>query len=56
MRDIHHAGNRAEVYILLRVYDIESAAIAMEVYLDPEQMRLDRTLRFTADTWSVVPC
>jgi hypothetical protein len=55
MRDIHNANDRSEVYILFRVYGIESAGIGMKVYLDPEQMRLDKTLLFTGETWSVIP-
>jgi hypothetical protein len=56
MRDIHNAGNHSEVYVLFRVYEIDGAGIAMKVYLDPEQMRLDKALLFTEETWSVVPC
>lgn len=56
MVKIHNAHDRSEVYILLRVYEIESADIAMVVYVDPVQLRLENTLRFTADTWTVVPC
>jgi hypothetical protein len=56
MRDIHNAGDRSEVYVLLRVYEIDGAGIAMRVYLDPEQMRLDEALLFIGETWSVVPC
>jgi hypothetical protein len=55
MGDIHNAGNRSEVYILLRVYKIDGAGIGMMVYLDPERMRIDEDLRFTGETWSVVP-
>jgi hypothetical protein len=55
MRDTHNADDRSEVYMLLRVYEIDSAGIGMEVYLDPEQMRLDGTLLFTGETWSVIP-
>lgn len=55
MRDIHNAGDRSAVYILLRVYEIGGAGSAMKAYFDPEQMRLDETLLFTGETWSVVP-
>lgn len=56
MRDIHNAGDRSEVYMLLRVFEIDGAGVGMKVYLDPERMRLDETLLFTGETWSVVPC
>lgn len=55
MRDIHNARDGSKVYMLLRVHDIEGAGISMKVYLDPEQLRLDKTLVFTAETWSVIP-
>jgi len=44
-----------EVYMVLRVFDIESSRPGMCVYLDPEQLRLDGGLVFTGETWSVVP-
>lgn len=55
MRDIHRAEDHSEVYMILRVFEIESKRIGMSVYLDPEQLRLDECLAFTGETWSVVP-
>ena len=59
MGTIHNAnvvaGHPREIYMVLRVFDIESNRPGMCVYLDPEQLRLDGSLRFIGETWSVVP-
>lgn len=55
MRDVHYTNDHSAVYMILRVFEIESARIGMRVYLDPEQLRLDERLEFTGETWSVVP-
>lgn len=56
MTETHAAVGRSEVYMILRVSDIESRGQqSMAVYLDPEQLRLEGRLSFTAETWSVVP-
>ncbi len=55
MRNTHGADGRPEVYMILRVSEIESSRPCMAVYLNPEQLRLDGRLLFTAETWSVVP-
>ena len=59
MGDIHRRNDGVthamEVYMVLRVFDIESSRPGMCVYLDPEQLRLDGGLVFTGETWSVVP-
>ncbi|KAK3941989.1 hypothetical protein QBC46DRAFT_257257 [Diplogelasinospora grovesii] len=55
MRDVHDADQHAQVYMILRVFEIESGGIGMSVYLDPERLRLDGRLVFTGETWSVVP-
>lgn len=55
MRDTHAADGHSEVYMILRVSDIESSRPRMAVYLDPEQLQLEGRLLFTAETWSVVP-
>ena len=54
MRKAHGSG-RSEVYIVMRVFELESRCPQMRLYLDPEQLRLDDELEFTAETWSVVP-
>jgi hypothetical protein len=58
MRDVHgraQQGVRSEVYMIMRVFDIESSRPGVSVYFDPEQMRLDGELDFTGESWSVVP-
>lgn len=44
-----------EVYIILRVFNLDNDDIDMRIYVDPEGMRAARTLDFTAESWSVVP-
>lgn len=43
------------VYMIFRVFKVTSGNIGMEVYFDPEKLRQERRLIFTADTWSVRP-
>ncbi|KAK4038181.1 hypothetical protein C8A01DRAFT_17707 [Parachaetomium inaequale] len=47
-------GFESPVYMIMRVSEIDSRP-CMAVYLDPEKMRLERRLVFTAQTWSVIP-
>ncbi|VUC26126.1 unnamed protein product [Clonostachys rosea] len=55
MQNIHSIGDRSEVYMILRVFWLDSNNIGMRVYLDPEQMRQDGGLVFTGETWSIIP-
>lgn len=56
MKNIHTEAGRSEVYMILRVFEIESEGqIGMTVYVDPEQMKLDEELIFTGESWSVIP-
>lgn len=55
MQRIHNSEDRSEVYMILRVFNLNTDRIGMCVYLDPEQLRQDRWLLFTGQTWSVVP-
>jgi hypothetical protein len=41
------------VYVVLRVFNIEGD-IGLRLYVDPAELE-DTELRFTAETWSVVP-
>ncbi|KAJ5533062.1 hypothetical protein N7494_009614 [Penicillium frequentans] len=43
------------VYMIFRVSKVTSDNIGMKLYFDPEQLRQERRLVFTADTWSVRP-
>lgn len=51
------SGNTDEVYVIFRVYDLGRAdrPLGLNVYLDPETLRLEGQLEFTASTWAVVP-
>ncbi|KAL8345646.1 hypothetical protein RB601_005608 [Gaeumannomyces tritici] len=55
MKHSHAGTNRRKVYMIARVFDIGGSRTGMRVYVDPEQMRLDNALAFTAEAWSVVP-
>lgn len=55
MRRTHATPNRSEIYMILRVFWLNSDHIGMSVYFDPEQLRQDERLLFTAQTWSVTP-
>lgn len=55
MRRTHTTPNRSEIYMILRVFWLNSDNIGMSVYFDPEQLRQDGRLLFTAQTWSVTP-
>lgn len=55
MKNYHAGANRSEVYMIARVFDIGGSRTGMRLYVDPEQLRLDNALEFTAETWSVVP-
>ncbi|KAL6898616.1 hypothetical protein GGI43DRAFT_408166 [Trichoderma evansii] len=55
MRRTHTTPNRSEIYMILRVFWLNTDNIGMCVYFDPEQLRQDGQLLFTAQTWSVTP-
>ncbi|CAH0025380.1 unnamed protein product [Clonostachys rhizophaga] len=55
MKNIHNIEDRSEVYMILRVFWLDSNNIGMRVYLDPEQMRQEGGLIFTGETWSITP-
>ncbi|KAL7921353.1 hypothetical protein ACQKWADRAFT_124514 [Trichoderma austrokoningii] len=55
MRRTHATPNCSEIYMVLRVFWLNSDNIGMCVYTDPEQLRQDGRLLFTAQTWSVTP-
>jgi hypothetical protein len=56
MENIHTGAGQREVYMILRVFEIESEGqIGMKVYVDPEQLKLDEELIFTGESWSVIP-
>ena len=55
MRDMYYEEEHSKVYLIVRVFEIESQSIGMKVYLDPEKLRQHGNLVFTGEKWSVVP-
>ncbi|KAI0136379.1 ino80 chromatin remodeling complex protein [Xylariales sp. AK1849] len=49
------AESRDTIYVIFRVYNLGQDNMGVRIYLDPETLRLSEQLRFTAETWSVVP-
>ena len=50
----HDNGNLKTVYVVFRVFNLGSDNIGLRVLVDPESMRLQDELSFTAESWSVV--
>ena len=49
-------GQRAaEVYIILRVFNLGQGRIGMRLYVDPETMRRNGELQFAAEQYTVIP-
>lgn len=46
--------NRASVYMIFRVFNLEAENIGLRVLVDPESLRNREQLSFTAESWSVV--
>jgi hypothetical protein len=47
--------NTEEVYVIIRVFNLDKDTIGMRVYVDPAAMDVTGQLKFTAEQWSVVP-
>ena len=45
----------AEVYIILRVFNLDRDKIDMQLYVDPAGMEERGELQFTSESYSVVP-
>lgn len=45
----------AEVYIILRVFNLDKDKIDMRLYVDPAGMKERGELQFTSESYSVVP-
>ncbi|KAK7425103.1 hypothetical protein QQX98_000017 [Neonectria punicea] len=43
------------VYLVARVFNMNKSTVDLRVYLNPEKLRQESHLAFTAETWSVVP-
>jgi len=46
---------RKQLYILFRVYGLDSGRVSMKVYVDPEIARRDGRLEFEPENWTVAP-
>ncbi|KAK4445770.1 hypothetical protein QBC34DRAFT_412648 [Podospora aff. communis PSN243] len=47
-------GNRASVYMIFRVFNLEAEDVGLRVLVDPESLRTRDQLSFTVESWSVV--
>lgn len=45
----------AEVYVLVRVFNLEREDVGLRVYVDPERYKRAGVLAFNVDTWIVKP-
>lgn len=43
------------VYLIARVFNMTKSNVDLRIYVNPERMRQDEGLVFTAETWSVIP-
>ncbi|KAK7947853.1 uncharacterized protein PG986_008739 [Apiospora aurea] len=48
-------GNRDKIYVIFRVYNLGYDNMDVRIYIDPEELRVSERLKFTAESWSVVP-
>jgi len=43
------------IYVIFRVVNLDKDTVNFKIYMDPERLRQEEELIFTADTWSVRP-
>jgi hypothetical protein len=43
------------IYMIFRVFNMGNDSIGVRIYMDPDRMRREGRLRFTADRWTVTP-
>ena len=55
MQRIHHSEDHSEIYMVFRVFWLNSDRIGLRVYTDPEQLRQNGRLLFRGKTWAVTP-
>ena len=48
-------SDAAEIYVVLRVFNLGKPNMGMRVYVDPEYLRQESKLEFTAESWTVIP-
>jgi hypothetical protein len=44
-----------EVYVIFRVHNLGKENMGVRIYLDPESLRVQGQLEFSAESYSVVP-
>ncbi|KAF5228970.1 hypothetical protein FANTH_14368 [Fusarium anthophilum] len=55
MQQVHHTEDHSEIYIVFRVFQLNSDGIGLCVYTDPEKLRQDGGLLFKGQAWSITP-
>ncbi|RBA17408.1 hypothetical protein FPRO05_02132 [Fusarium proliferatum] len=55
MQQIHHNEDHSEIYMVFRVFQLDSDEIGLCVYTDPEKLRQDGRLLFKGQAWSITP-
>ncbi|KAF5007724.1 hypothetical protein FDECE_5972 [Fusarium decemcellulare] len=56
MGQIHSNEDRAEIYIIFRVFWLNSSKIGLKIYVDPKKLKQDEQLVFREQTsWSITP-
>jgi hypothetical protein len=50
-------GNQSQgvIYAIFRVYNLGKSKTAVKIYVDPEEHRRTKMLRFSTEKWTVVP-
>lgn len=43
------------IYMIFRVFNLGNNAIGVRIYMDPDRMKREGRLIFTADRWTVTP-
>lgn len=49
------ASSRKKVYILFRVYGLESGQVGVRIYVNLEASRANGELEFEAQSWTITP-
>ncbi|KAF5680457.1 hypothetical protein FDENT_8396 [Fusarium denticulatum] len=55
MQQVHHTEDHSEIYIVFRVFQLNSDGVGLRVYTDPEKLRQDGALLFKGQAWSITP-
>ncbi|KAF5538359.1 ATPase-like ATP-binding domain-containing protein [Fusarium mexicanum] len=55
MQQVHHTEDHSEIYIVFRVFQLNSDGVGLCVYTDPEKLRQDGGLLFKGQAWSITP-